>query len=339
MLRERSGASVPREAPPRERAVAALAEWGHAAQRLHCVSRSHAEVWRVRATSVSGAAGLDLALRLYPAEPGLEAALDAEVELLRAAAGQGLHVPRPCPTLDGRWRVALDRGRGQAVLLHWLDGRQLWAGLRAVHLRRAGVFIARLHDVAAQQVRCERGPSRVAWMPDLDMLANGPDRMRTWGDARLQQSVMLAATVLQHQMAGWPRDAAHWGWIHGDPHPWNLLFRGGVAGAIDFSDGGWGPLARDLAAVLQFLRDPLDDRVDHRQRLPALRQALFDGYASVRPWPDGWHEQIDALHVLRLLSTLQWMLDDWSTPADRAWGAGFLQRLPQRLSALPAGGA
>jgi Ser/Thr protein kinase RdoA (MazF antagonist) len=316
----------------RELATQILAPWRQGPCRLRLLSRSHAEIWRARPERQAGANAGDLALRVYPAEAGLADALDAELSLLHAAAEQGLHVPRPCATPDGRWRVPLVGGR-QAVLLHWLHGRQFWAGLRPVHLRRVGVFIARLHDLGAQLSCKGKGPSRPAWAPDLDALARGPERLTAWGGDPLRHAVMQAAADLRVQAGGWPRDAAHWGWIHGDPHPWNLLFLHDQAGAIDFSDGGWGPLARDLAAVLQFLRDPLDDRVDHRPQLPALREALFDGYASVRQWPSGWPEQIDALHALRLLNTLQWMLQDWANPADRGWGPLFLQRLPQRLIA------
>lgn len=322
----------------RGRAVRALELWGHKARRLHCVSRSHAEVWRVELDHRAGAGGMDLALRLYPTETGLDAALDAEVGLLLAAADEGLHVPRPCAAPDGRWRIPLDVEGSQAMLLHWLPGRLMWAGLRSLHMRRVGVFIARLHGVAAQLICAGHGPSRMAFAPDLEALAQGAARLRALGGVALEHAVMRAAADLGEQAGRWPRDDAHWGWIHGDLHPWNLLFLRGQAGAIDFGDAGWGPLAHDLAAVLQFIRDPLDGTVDHRRQLPALRQALFEGYASVRPWPSDWPEQVDALHRLRLLTTLQWMLEDWSGPAERCWGPGFLQKLPRRLLSITPGG-
>lgn len=312
--------------PAAARAAQALAAWGVRAQRLRCVSRSHAEVWRVR----PGPAAAELALRRYPAEDGGADALDAELTLLRAAADAGLHVPRPLATPDGRWRVPLGDGT-QAVLLQWLHGRQLWAGLRPVHLRQLGVFIARLHGVSSALVRQGAGPPRAAWGPDLAALALGPERLRQWGGTALQHAVAGAAARLQRQLAQWPVDPAHRGWIHGDLHPWNLLFHHRQAGAIDFSDGGWGFLAQDLASALQFVRHPLDDGVDHRAQAPAFEAALLDGYASVRALPAGWPAQRQSLGRLRLLSTLQWMLSDWPGPSAWAWGPAWLRALPGRL--------
>ena len=312
--------------PPAARAAQALAAWGVRAQRLRCVSRSHAEVWRVGPESASA----ELALRLYPLEEGGADALDAELTLLRAATDAGLHVPRPLATADGRWRVPLGDG-SQAVLLQWLHGRQLWAGLRPPHLRQLGVFIARLHGVSSALVQQGTGPSRAAWGPDLAALAQGPERLRQWGGAAVQHAVVRAAARLQNQLAQWPVDPAQRGWVHGDLHPWNVLFHQGQAGAIDFSDGGWGFLAQDLASALQFVHHPLDDGVDHRAQAAAFENALLDGYASVRALPAGWPAQLPTLGRLRMLSTLQWMLSDWPAPTASAWGPAWLQALPSRL--------
>ncbi|MEN9629406.1 MAG: hypothetical protein RJA10_2633 [Pseudomonadota bacterium] len=305
------------------RATQALAAWGLRVQRLQGVSRGHAEVWRVWPHPPAA----DLALRVYPPEAGTADALDAELRLLLAAADAGLHVPRPLATTDGRWRVPQVDGT-QAVLLQWLHGRQLWAGLRPLHLRQLGVFIARLHEVSSALIQQGAGPSRAAWGPDLAQLAKGPERLRQWCGAGVQRAVARAASRLQQQLAQEPADPLHRGWIHGDLHPWNLLFQRGRAGAIDFSDGGWGFLAQDLASALQFVHHPLDDGVDHRAQAARFEAALLDGYASVRTLPPGWAAQLPMLGRLRMLSTVQWMLSDWPAPTASTWGPGWLQALP-----------
>jgi Ser/Thr protein kinase RdoA (MazF antagonist) len=246
-------------------------------------------------------------------------------------------VPRPMPTLDGRWRVPFERGggSGHAMLLGWLPGRMRFASLRPLHLRRVGRFIAQLHDNARSRQR--RGlivSARRVWGPDLPALAQGPQRLLAWGGHPLRDAVRDAAARLEAELASWPQDPAQWGWIHGDLHPWNLLFDGERTGAIDFSDAGWGFLAQDLAAVLQFLRQPIEGHADHRRSLPALQASLFDGYATVRGLPPDVERQVGCLHGARLLNTLQWMLDSWSSPADRPWGPAFVKDLPQVLAGL-----
>lgn len=311
------------------RAHALLAAWGVRPARLQALTRGPEAVWRVLTQERRPRT---LVLRLYPAGPARAAAIDAEAAWLRHAAQQGLHVPRPQALPDGRWRHA--DAAGQALLLDWLPGRMLFKGLRPVHLHRAGVFIAQLHDSAqALQAQGLFPPAQAAHGAELSRLADHGDRLRRWGGRRLQHAVDAAVQRLALQQRHWPRDDRHRGWIHGDLHPWNLLFADGRAGAIDFSDGGWGWLAQDLAAVLQFLRHPLAGLADHRPQQPRLREALLAGYASVRPWPRRLDEQVDALHAQRLLNTVCWMADDWASPAERPWGPAFLAQLPTALSA------
>lgn len=322
-----------------------LAAWGVQARELRCVSRGDGQVWRVRCAAsdlpASGTPafhahhhGVERALHLRPDAPDVAEALDAQLDWQLDLSDHGLLVPRPVPTLDGRWRCSLAaEGGAQAVLMQWVPGRILVAGLRPVHLRRIGRFIAQLHR--RTQARLQAGwrpPSNASYGPDLVALRAVPPRLAGWVDAPLQQQVARAAAALQQELATWPRDPSHWGWIHGDLHLWNLVAQGDRAGAIDFGDSGWGFLALDLAAVLQFLRQPLEGPdLGQRPPLPALREALFSGYAEVSPLPAAFESQVDTLHRLRVLNTLQWMLDDWATPSQRAWGPAFLAALPRQL--------
>jgi len=113
--------------------------------------------------------------------------------------------------------------------------------------------------------------------------------------------------------------------VHGDLHPWNLVFWRDVAGAIDFGDCGWGPVALDFASTLQYLRHPLARNHDHRAQYARLQDALLEGYASVLPLPAGIERQIDLHVVARMFGTLDWILEDWPRPDHRAWGPGFLR--------------
>jgi Ser/Thr protein kinase RdoA (MazF antagonist) len=129
---------------------------------------------------------------------------------------------------------------------------------------------------------------------------------------------------LRAELAALPRDAASWGFIHGDLHPWNLLFTRDVAGAIDFSECGWGHRAFELASTLQWLRHPLAGNHDHGAGRARLQDALLEGYASIAALPGDVLRAIDLFIVLRLLLALEWILDDWPTLDHRPWGPGFI---------------
>jgi len=296
----------------------------------NCLARRVADldctVWRVR----SGQA--DMALRIYAEERNDPEPIDTEIAWLRGLSQAGLHVP--CPVADQRgryrmsWRAEPDAAPRHAVLLNWLPGRTLYASLRPVHLRRTGELAAHLHNSARQQAS-----SRQAHTPGLASWADGQRRLPAGYPRGLEAAVQRSARQLLALKQAWPRDAAHWGFLHGDLHPWNIVFHGGAAGAIDFTDCGWGWAAQDLAGVLRFIKHPLTPRDAHlRSNYPRLRDALLEGYARLRPVPDSLLAQLEPLMAEGMLTTLQWIVDDWSGPDHRAWGPGFLSGLEAALA-------
>jgi Ser/Thr protein kinase RdoA (MazF antagonist) len=325
--------------PSTDRALALLSDWGVTPRGLRCVANSDCEVWRF--TPAGAAGGGDLSLRIYAEERQDADAIDVEMLWLRDLANQGLHVPAPVALPGGGHRATSLASGSQpprhAVLLQWLPGRMLFDSLRPLHLHRVGVLTAHLHASAARlHVQGLLRSDRPVHSPDLDAWAEGRRRLPAWAGPRLAAVVPRAARRFRDELVLWPRDAAHRGWIHGDLHPWNLLFQGGQAGAIDFSDGGWGFLSQDLASALQFLRHPLPRFRDHRLMYPAFREALFDGYATVRALPPALCVQADTMVALRQLHTLQWMSDDWRSPDERPWGRGFVDTLPDVLEPMCA---
>lgn len=296
-----------------------LRRFGVEAVALRCVARLAHEVWRVRPRQ-----GDELALRLYPAAAVDADAIHTELDWLDALADAGLHVPKPRAAPGGRRLLVSPDGR-PAVLLTWLGGRQHDRGLTPARLRQVGRFTGASHriadvQVAAGRVRLQReamplelGPWAVGTRPGAERL---PAALR---DVLRPAAARLLADI---GAIGCAPDA--WGFIHGDLHLWNLLFVRGAAGAIDFSDCGWGHRAMDLAATLQYLRHPLAGHHDHRAAYPALQAALLEGYAAERPLPPRATRQVDTLITARLFGTLAWMLDDWPALDHRAWGPGFI---------------
>lgn len=305
-----------------------LVAYGLRARRSRLVARLDCTIHRITPEGARSPAD-DLALRIYPDDRPDPAPIDAEMEWLLALADDGLHVPRPVTALDGRrvrpWQPDATRPARHAVLLHWLPGRMHDRGLCPRRLHHVGRLTARMHAVADRL----QGAGRLtlpheAFGIDLAAWAGGHRagaEVLTPGHRRLMQAV---AGRLGQVMAAWPSTPPAWGLIHGDLHPWNLLFSGPHAGAIDFSDCGQGLRAMDLASTLQYLRHPLAGNHDHRAVLPALEAALLEGYAAVRPLPACVLAHIDTCVVLRMVGTLEWMLDCWPRLDHRAWGPHFI---------------
>jgi Ser/Thr protein kinase RdoA (MazF antagonist) len=309
-----------------------LTRFGLSDCRARLVAALDCTVWRI-ATPEGG----DLSLRIYSADRHDTVPIHTEITWLSALADAGVHVPRPLPDQSGRylasWQAHAGVAAQHAILLSWLPGRMLYESLRPVHLRRVGALVAQLHN-SSQALR-QQGAfahTALAHTADVAAWAQGDRQLPSTYPKGLQASAQRAAQALQTLLDSWPRDATHWGFIHGDMHLWNIVFHQAKAGAIDFTDCGWGFMALDLAGVLQFLKHPLTPADEHhRQHYPALRDALFEGYASQRALPHTLRSQTESLIALRMLHTLQWIVDDWPGPDHRAWGPGFLDKLGKVL--------
>jgi Ser/Thr protein kinase RdoA (MazF antagonist) len=318
-----------------------LQRYGLRAGGVRRISRQDCEVFRVPPARPGAP---ELALRVYAAERQAAGPIDDEITWLAALADRGLHVPRPIAALDGSLLQRLPADGAEAprfaVLLTWLHGRMLYAGLRAIHLRRCGELIAAMH-ITARELQAQgrlQARQRADWV-DLDGWAHGT-RARSPHLAPAQHRLVQAAAARLLEVFAQHRAADVQGFIHGDLHPWNLLFEGGRCGAIDFSDCGTAPLMLDLASVLQFLKHPLPmpDASSHRRPpYTALRDALLEGLGGTLMQAPGAAELLEAHIAERMIGTLQWICDDWPHPGLRPWGPPFLAQMGQVLRPLLKG--
>ena len=324
-----------RRADTTERVEALLARYGVRVARWRTVATLDCTVLRIEPTR-----GPELSLRVYPCTKQALAPIKTEVAWLTDLAAHGVAVPRPLVDLAGRAVQTWPDGR-HAVLLTWLEGRFLDKGMRPLHLRQTGRLIAHLHAsaerLAAADPHCTA--LRAADGPDLEAWASNRRSPRRAWPRRAQAAASRAAQALIEEIATWPHSTESWGLIHGDLHPWNLVYTGSEAGAIDFSDCGQGWRALDFASTLQYLQHPLAGNHDHRARYPALRAQLLEGYAELRPlWP-GAERQIDAMLLARWLNTVEWILDDWPRIDLRPFGPGLLRGVVPILAPTPGAGA
>ena len=236
-----------------------LHRFGLRAGRVRRMPRADCEIHRITAGT------LDLQLRIYAPARHNRSAIETELDWLQQAADDGLHVPRPQVDADGLRLVAWQpRGAARprhAVLLTWLSGRQLDRGLTPARLTRVGRLIGRLHGVAARLAHTGRiQTQRAAVSLDLHDWATGNRR----GSERLPDSHRGLLQAAAARLLPLLSEPAPRRFIHGDLHLWNLLFHWREAGAIDFTDCGWGEPAMDLASTLQYLKWPLAGNHDHR---------------------------------------------------------------------------
>ncbi|WP_036319494.1 phosphotransferase enzyme family protein [Microbacterium indicum] len=172
----------------------------------------------------------------------------------------------------------------------------------AAHFREIGALTARLHE-HARAWRPPAGFTRFAWATS-DMV--GPSaRWGDWSraplagpDAALLGRAQLRALEALDAAGISARDARHWGLIHADLRPSNVMSDGSRMSIIDFDDCGYGFYLYDFAAALTFY--------EHRPEAAGMAADWLGGYREVRALGADEIARAAALSMLRRLTMLGW---------------------------------
>ena len=286
----------------RRLAKEALRAYGFTGARLRLMVDAGNTTYRVKALGRATPEG-DLyvddcySLRLH--QPGYQrdGAVDSELEWLSAMNDEGLPVPQPIPTEEGELSVEVSvpgvPSARRCSLLRWVRGRMAQKPVRSWHMKAIGRLIARLQNHAS------------SWRPPPGFVRRHYDRNGLWGDdtgtgytadevwpkipGRYFEEFHEVTMRVEEVMEDWGKGPDVYGLIHADlGTEANVLFHRGEARAIDFDDGGYGYWMYDLAVPLVDLED--------NDSLPALRDALLEGYMEIRSLPE---EQLEKLELFQ----------------------------------------
>ena len=292
--------------------VAALA-WPQITGRPTLVMQRENVVFRVETTEG------ECALRLHRPGYRSSAELQSELTWMAMLAAEGMDVPAPLRTADGRLLV---EGTRAASLLRWLPGTPLGhtdeplaiTGVRRTTLFHAiGRAMATVHDLS-DRWSLPSGFSRPSWDQE-GLVGEAPLWGRFWEAEISQEDQVLFRRVRDHARNVLSKSEADIGLIHADLVRENVLMDGDNVRFIDFDDSGFGYRIFDLAtALLKNLGEP-----DYHD----LQAALCDGYSTRRPLPD--IELLPIFLVLRSLTYVGWAATRMSEPA-------IARRMPSYLA-------
>ncbi|MEX2974128.1 phosphotransferase [Streptomyces sp. C184] len=201
---------------------------------------------------------------------GDRAALTRQHRATRRLAALGLPVVPPLADADGRTVTVLD---GRCYALHpWVEGRHLGgAALTRGQSWRLGSLLGLVHTALEQAMADEPHPPRLPCadagadpertfetIEELLALARGA-RPRTSFDELAEHRLLERRALLAEQAHHRPAPGAEppAGWVHGDFHPLNVLYRGAEPTAIvDWDRLGVQPRAEEAvrAAAIFFVR-------------------------------------------------------------------------------------
>lgn len=273
------------------------------------------------------------ALRLHRPGYRSDAQIHSELDWTRHLVAAGFPAPPPVAMPDGGWLLHLGDAQ-RATVIGWMDGAPIGSGddrLGAGSVSEyadIGALLARLHldTIAMGAERFERP----RW--DIDGLTGAqPLWGRYWemsllsGDER--GLIEAARNAARARLAAYLAGGAEVTLIHTDALRENVFRTVDGLALIDFDDSGFGFIMYDLAASLtQLVDDPL---------YPRVREAIMDGYASVRPLRDEDRAAFDMFAMLRAFSALGWTMP--RLPADHPKLAAYVRRAVAMAGAFLAG--
>lgn len=207
------------------------------------------------------------------ADPGVIA---RQHRATRGLAGLGLPAAAPLP--DARGRTVARLGGYDYALFPWIEGRHReGTELTAAQSRRLGALLGSVHTGLArvQPPPAEDGrhpsadPERTHEQIDRLLELVRDRRPRDSFDELAEHRLLERRTLLSRHAHRRPPDADGTvsGWVHGDFHPLNLLYRGEEPAAIvDWDRLGVQPRAEEaVRAAAIFFVHPMDGRLDLRK--------------------------------------------------------------------------
>lgn len=216
-------------------------------------------------------------LRVY--EEQTAATARDEARLLSHLAGHGVLTPCPLPLLDGGF-IGEHAGK-PAAAFPWTSGDSLCqARVTPEAAAQVGEALARVHLAGASYP--DAPPSRFG-PPQLEA------RMATLRGMNLTGELGEAVNRLDHTLSrflGRTPGEAGAGLVHGDLFRDNVLWQDGqISALLDFESASRESYPFDLMVTI--LAWCYGDTLD-----PALARALAQGYARVRPLPEGEGERL-----------------------------------------------
>ncbi|SED98246.1 Ser/Thr protein kinase RdoA involved in Cpx stress response, MazF antagonist [Streptomyces sp. 3213] len=239
----------------------------------------------------------------------------------RRLADLGVPVAPPVPDRDGRTVAVVG---GHAYALHpWIDGRHRHGGqLTTVQCGRLGALLGVVHAslervMPGQRAECLPGADPADTFALIDDLLGHVRRHRPADafDELARRRLLERRELLERHADRRPTRGGCVGWVHGDFHPFNLLYKGDAPAAIvDWDRLGVQPRAEEAvrAAAIFFVRP--DGALD----LPKVRAYAHAYRRAARATPSElaaavhrvWWERLNDFWMLR------WHYERGDTRAD-----------------------
>lgn len=257
-------------------------------------------------------------LRLSAKPHAYNAQIKAEVDWVCYLAQNGVRASLPVHTSDGQL-TAVCRHQEQcfiATAFHMAPGRffdksnpQLWG---PPIFRKWGEAMGQMHLLTKSYPAADVAERRADWGK---WHINNPN---------LNQGRFLILLdklkALEDSISNLPKDAASYGLIHNDFHPYNFHIDNGEITVFDFDDSIYGWYALDIAIAAThavWWGSPAEDRHSKHEFAEQFLMEFLTGYSKHNVLTYNWIQQIPMFMDYRNICSYFWWLSSWDGDENR----------------------
>ena len=293
----------------REVALQATTAWGLRPKSISLIKQRENAVYKLQTEDDEL-----FALRVHRAGYHTDAALSSEFAWMKALQEVGIKVPTFLLSLSNDVVVTtshanLDAPRQVDILL-WIDGEQL--GSVEEGLGDSREEISKIYSVIGRTM-AQLHIHSSTWSPPVGFIRHAWDAAGLvgedpfWGrfweltllSPEQRELIITARVTVAQKLAQLPKTRGHFGMIHADLVPENILIAGEEIRLIDFDDAGFGWYLFDIATALYFIQD------DPNYGL--AKASLLNAYQEIRELPKEELDNLPLFLLARSFTYLGWV--------------------------------
>lgn len=222
------------------------------------------------------------------------AEIHSELEFLQALSrSEDLSLPIGVASREGSYVLEMETEAGyyrpHVTMMRWVDGEHASTAITEDQAYLMGQLMGRLHKTAADFV-----PSSAFVRPtwDADSFRGKMERLERYHACFLScegwEMYQTAAEKIILSLSKMHTGVHHYGLIHGDLHPGNIVFKDGMPYPIDFGMCGYGFFLYDMAGALVGLHTK-------------PRRMFIKGYKSVSPLETDYIRDLELFFIMFMI--------------------------------------
>ncbi|UHA75457.1 phosphotransferase enzyme family protein [Paenibacillus sp. 481] len=242
---------------------------------------------------IEGSTGESYLLRIHSDRLSKEEIRSELIFLQALNKSADLTGPEGVASCDGSYVLEIPTEKGYrrpyVTMMRWVEGEHASGDLTDSHVYKMGAMIGRLHEAS------------ISFVPTADFVRP------VWGADHFERKMMklesyygsflsaegwacyqAAAEKVVSALAAMQRNGGNYGFIHGDLHSGNMVFKDDSPYPIDFGMCGYGYYLNDIAAAMLELRPP-------------QRQLFIQGYESVRRLEPDYVRHLECFFIMVMI--------------------------------------